>query len=371
MKKKLILVLLIVILSTLLLSGCGKTKTVTAQPEKIINVETQKIEKQNFTLKTTLTGKIEPIQEASISPKVPGKIEKVNVEIGDYVKQGDILFKLEQEDSQLHVDQAQASYELALANLKKTQEQTNNAVENYNRMKALYEQKVISKQQFETAELNASATNLDIVKAQVKQSEIALQTANKAFADAIVTSPISGFVTFVNVNKGEFASNTAPAVTIANINPVQIKTSVSEYLINKFHKGDSVDVLIKSARSTPFKGKISALSPAPAKNTMTYPMKVTIDNNDSIVKPGMFAEISIISDKRENVLSVPSQSVVIKDGNPTIFVIKNNKAQIKYVTLGLDNGEMVEIKSGLQAGEIIVIKGQNYLENGDNIKVVK
>ncbi|QEK11798.1 efflux RND transporter periplasmic adaptor subunit [Crassaminicella thermophila] len=371
MKRKIILIFTAILLITLLSTGCEKKNKVFAKQEKLIRVKTEKVSKKNLILKTTLSGKIKPFEESSIVPKIPGKVTSVNVEIGDRVKKGDILFKLDQQDMLNAVKQAEAAYNLAVANFNLTKESFENSKRNFERSKVLYKQGAISKQAFEQSKLQASDAKLEAAKASVEQARINLENAKLKLSDCIVKAPISGFITSVGINKGEMASSNMPAVTIANLDTVIIETSISEHLINKVHKGDEVDVFIKSASQKPFKGKISALSPAPTKNGLTYPIKIALDNKDALVKAGMFAEISIVSDKKENIIAIPSDAIVIKDGNEVVFLIDNNQAKEQKVSLGLDNGKYVEILKGLKEGDIIVIKGQNYLEEGNKIEIIK
>ncbi|MCT4619958.1 MAG: efflux RND transporter periplasmic adaptor subunit [Marinisporobacter sp.] len=371
MNKKIILAFTLVLLFTLTLTGCGKKGKVLAKEEKLISVKTSTIERKNLTLKTTLSGKIKPIEESSIVSKVPGKVMNVSVEIGDKVQKGDVLFELEKTDLMNAVKQTEAAYNASLASLKLKEEQLANAQKNYKRNKALYEQGALSQQAFEQSELQASESQLDVAKAQAEQSKVSLENAKSKLSDAIVTAPISGFITSVEISKGEMASGGMPAVTIANLDTVLIETNISEHLINRVRTGDMVEILVKSASKKPLPGKIFALSPAPTKNGLTYPMKITLENKDTLVKAGMFAEISIVSDRKENIITIPSDSVVVKEGKEVVFLVNNNQSIMKEVSLGLDNGKEVEVLDGLKVGDAIVIKGQNYLDEGNKVKITE
>jgi len=102
---------------------------------------------------------------------------------------------------------------------------------------------------------------------------------------------------------------------------------------------------------------------------MTYPIKVEMENPDLILKPGMFAEIKIVSDKKENVIAIPSESVIMKNGNPVVAVVNGDTAKLVEVQVGMDNGELVEITEGLKEGDIVIVKGQEYVEDGSKIKI--
>lgn len=371
MRKKISLLVVMALILTMALSGCGKKEEAASVKEKFVSVETEASKKQNINVKTTLSAKVKPVEEADIVPKMPGKVTKVNVEIGKKVNKGDMLFTIDQTDLVNGVRSAQAAYDMAVANLKIREEQIQNAKINYERMKALYEEGAISQKDFEQYELQASSTNLSASQAQVDQARVGLENAQSNLSNTRVTSPISGIVTAVNVNEGEMASSAQAAVSIANMNKVVIDTDVSEYLINKIKLGDVVDISIKSADKENFQGKITTLAPATASNSMTYPIKIEIDNKDSMIKPGMFANVNLVTDKKENVITVPSEAVVIKDGESIVYTVKENVAHVNKVEIGIDNGKIVEITKGIKQGQVIVKKGQNYLEEGSKVEINK
>ncbi|TCO79512.1 efflux RND transporter periplasmic adaptor subunit [Marinisporobacter balticus] len=371
MCKKIVLVFAVILLVTMTITGCGKKQPAIAKEEPLIRVQTAIVKKQDLTLKTTLSGKIRPIEESSIVAKTPGKVMNVHVEIGDRIQKGNVLFELDQKDILNTVKSAEASYAATLANLTLTQETVDHNLKNHERNKALYEQGAISEQVFEDSALKASTAQLEQVKAQVEQARVTLENAKSRLSDCIVSAPISGFITSVDISSGEIASSGMSAITIANLDIVLIETSISEHLINKVHTGDEVDVLVKSASNASLKGRIFALSPSPTKNGLTYPMKISLENKDTLVKAGMFAEISIVSDKKENILIIPSDSVVVKNGKEVVFVVHDHQTQLQEVSLGIDNGKEVEVTNGLKEGDLIVIKGQNYLENGNKVQIIK
>ncbi|HHY91509.1 MAG TPA: efflux RND transporter periplasmic adaptor subunit [Clostridiales bacterium] len=367
--KKQALIFVLIFLVSITLGGCKKDKTPPTVAEQAVTVETTEAKRQDVELNTILSGKLEPIEETEVSSKLSGKVIKVHVKVGDSVQAGDVLFELDSQDLQNAVKQAEAAYRVAEANLKMTQENIENAKVNLERMRALYEEGAVSKQQLEQYELQASETKLEAVRAQVEQARVAISVAESQLRDVVVTAPISGVVTSVNIHVGELATPGVKAVGIANLSKVVIETNVSEYLINKVHKGDKVEVLIKSAQETPFEGNITSLSPAPSGGSMTYPIKVEMENPDLILKPGMFAEIKIVSDKKENVIAIPSESVIMKNGNPVVAVVNGDTAKLVEVQVGMDNGELVEITEGLKEGDIVIVKGQEYVEDGSKIKI--
>ncbi len=317
----------------------------TAVTSDVVNIKVTTASLTTLENTSPLTGRLTPIEEVSIIPKAIGEVTSVKVELGQKVSKGTVLFELDKTQVATTFNQAKASYADAQLNL--------------NRMETLYREGAISLQQYEQA------------KTAFTVAREVYTAASDGINNYTVTSPIDGYITSINVDVGGIASQAAPAATIANIDKLEIETSVSETIINKIKVGDKVNVLVSSVSADPFPGTITALSPAPAVGSLTYPMKVTLDNESALIKPGMFAEVIITSEKTEDVIALPSGSVMIKSGKTVVAVIEDGKKVIfKEVVVGVDNGELAEIKSGIEAGDIVVIEGQYYLEENAEFNII-
>lgn len=345
-KKKILLAVVIVFIllgAYRIISGLLEDKTVVANDAINVRITTAAI----TTLENTspLTGRLEPVEEVSLVPKASGEVTNVYVKLGDKITKGTVLFEMDKTQISTTYNQAKAAY--------------NDAATNLSRIESLYNEGAVSLQQYEGA------------KTQYTVAKESYTSASDGMSNYVVTSPIDGYVTSINVDIGGIASQAAPAATIANIDKLEIDTSISEALINKIQIGDKVQVLVSSASETPFTGTITALSPAPASGTLTYPMKVTLDNTNAGVKPGMFAEVTIISDKTANVIALPSNSVLVKSGKTVVAEIVNDKIVFKDVVVGVDNGDLAEIKSGVKAGDTVVIEGQYYLDENSKFQIIE
>ena len=291
-----------------------------------------------------LTGRLEPVEEVTIIPKAMGNVTSVNVELGQKVAKGTVLFAIDNTQIATTYNQAKAGFSDAQTNL--------------NRMEALYKEGAVSLSQYEQA------------KTAYTVAKETYTSASDGMSNYAVTSPIDGYITSINVEVGSMASQAAAAATIANIDKLEIETSISETIINKIKIGDKVNVLVSSVSDEPFTGTVTALSPAPAVGSLTYPMKVTLDNATAEVKPGMFAEVIITSDKTAGVIALPSSAVRIISGKAVVATIEDKKVVFRDVVVGVDNGTLAEIKSGVKAGDTVVIEGQDYLEDNSEFKII-
>ncbi len=344
-KKIVVAVVVVVILVGAFRIVSSKMEDNSAVTSDVINVKVTTAAITTLESTSPLTGRLEPVEEVTLIPKAMGEVTNVYVELGQKVTKGTVLFELDKTQVATSYNKAKTDY--------------NDAATNLNRMETLYNEGAVSLQQYEKA------------KTTYTTAKETFTSSSDDMNNYVVTSPIDGYITSINVDVGAVASQSVAAATIANIDDLEIDTSVSEAIINKIKIGDKVDVIVSSVSDTPFSGTITALSPAPAAGSLTYPMKVTLDNTDSSVKPGMFAEVVITSDKTENVIALPSSAVLIKSGKTVVAVIENGeKVAFRDVTVGVDNGDLAEIKSGVKAGDTVVTEGQYYLEENSEFNII-
>lgn len=331
-----------------------------AEEKKAVNVQVVTAQRADIKVETPLSGKIEPKDQISIPAALQTEVTGVYVEVGDYINKGATLFTQDKATFQGSYDQAAAAVNIAKEGL-------DSAKLNFDRMALLYQEGATSQQSYDAAQ-----TQYATAQQQVAQAQAALSTAGEAMKNATATAPISGYVTEVNVTKGAYPNPSVAAVSIANTHDLEINTSVSEYLIGKVQAGQKVNVVINSLSDKPYTATITNVAPAPSTGTLTYPITLKIDDNQSGIVAGMFAEVQIVSDSRENVIAVPSEAVMIKGGETQVAVLdKENKPSFVSVETGLDNGSMVEIVSGLKEGQTVISVGQSYVIEGEAVTIQK
>ena len=320
----------------------------TADPEeKDTVVSVRATEAKMMSIKTTspITGRVEPVEEVNIVPLANGEVTRVYVEVGDRVKEGQVLFTVDQTQASVTLNQAKTALNLAKST--------------YDRMSALYREGACSYQDYQQAE--SSYAN----------AQQTYTSASDVYGNCSVTSPINGYVTAKNVTEGGLATSAGgAAMVVADVSQLVVNTTVSEYIVNDLKEGDVVSIYIKTLGDKPFKGVIDTISPAPATGSLTYPIKIRISGEESQIKAGMFAEVRIQADEKDDVIAVPSDSVLIKSGKPVVVVLnKKNVASYVNVTTGLDNGKYVEIKKGLKEGDRVVYVGQQYVKEGSEVRI--
>lgn len=411
LKRRIIGMILVLSIVFMMISGCS-SKDVDAESNgqeeeaRYTPVEVSQVVPTSLTNMTTINGKVMADKDIMILATIPGKVKSVAVEDGDLVSAGDLLFTLDEKNIQNQVNQAKTGYDMAKANYDMTVEQVNtgkrsleqtkvlvesllsNARENLANTELLFEAGALSQSQLDQArlaleqqesqlqgqldqaEMASSDQILEIAKSQLDQAQIAYNQAQDALKDTSVTSPIDGVVAGVSIEAGGLASNAQPAMNVVDMNRVYVTIDVVEGLINRISEGQQVSVTIPAISDEAFHAVIDNVVPVPNARTQLYPIKIYLDNSAGDIKAGMFANVELALDIREDVLAVPSQAIVVKDGLNLVYILEDDKAVEKEVELGLDTGIEVEIKKGLKEKDTIIIKGQDYLVDGGDVKVV-
>jgi len=280
------------------------------------------------------SGKIEAEKTVNIAPSMSGRIDKLIVDVGSVVEKGDLLAKLD--DTQLK--QAKTQY----INMEK----------NYKRMQELQKTGAIDGATFDEVE-----TGYKVAKSSY---EFMLENTE-------IKAPIDGEITLIFKKEGENydAMMDPMLLRMMNLNEVKAKIQVSDADINKIIKGQKV--LLKVSNSDDeFTGSISFVSPEADMMSGTFNVEIAAKNRDNILKHNQFTRIKVLTKTSENTIIVPQQAIL--DANH-VFIIENDKAVKKYVTLGLENEYEIEITEGLQDGETVIIRGNIGISEGDKVEI--
>jgi HlyD family secretion protein len=401
--------ILLIMIALLILSGCAKKPQEQKDQEKTAPVKIEYSEKEDLPEYQSFPGKVSAENEISLSAKMGGKVETILVKEGDKVKAGQALIKLEQKDVISQLNQAEAAYNAACAQLKSlkdgqlpqqiaqlksglNQAEANykNAKENYDRMSELLEQGAISKQQFEGVELQykvakeqyestktqlaltlekSAPVSIEAAEAHVKQAEAGLSAAKTALENMIITSPIDGTVGLINAQVGQLLSPGVPVVTVGNLEASEIQIGVTEDRIGSLEVGQEAQVTVDSAGASSYTGKITSVSLFRDPTTRVYPVKILVPNEQGHLISGMFARVKLLVSLHPQVITVSEDAVVDNDGTRVVYCVENGSAKAYKVVTGPSSMGRVVIKDGLPAGKQVVVAGQYMLQDGVKVKV--
>ena len=313
-------------------------KAGTAQQAKP-QVRIAKVTSEDIPQTETYTATVESDVKNDIAPNTPYRIEKIYVDVGDNVRQGQVLVQLD------------------ASNLQQLKLQVENQKIEFNRTSQLYQVGGASKAEYDNAKLQ-----LDVLSTQLKQLMQNTQLA----------APISGVVTARNYDSGDMYSQGQPVLTIEQTNPVKVMVNISEVYYKQVFKGMPVDIELDAYEGETFYGKVTIVYPTVDQSTHTFPVEVTINNSGQKVRPGMFARATVNFGDKNHVL-VPDEALVkqIGAGDRYVYIYKDGKVSYNKVELGKHIGTKYEILSGVNPGEDVVIAGQSRLANGKEVEVVK
>ncbi len=346
----------------IVISGCGKKDEGPVNGDKTVPVVVQEAKKEDISARTVITGKVAPLSEVIIVPKIPGKVAQVPVDVGSRVKKGDLLVKLDTTDLEISLSAAVNGLENAKLTHNQAVLNYNNAKANYERMRSLYDEGAVSKQQLEQAELAYNLARDAMNAPVVATAQNQIDNIRNQIANATITSPINGEVAARNIDPGEMASPSSPQpiMTVVNIDKVYIEATVAESDIALIKAGQEVSVKVDAAGGS-FQGVVKILSPVANPQTKGYSIKIEMENPERKLKPGMFAEIQLVTKNREDTVVIPKEALVNRGSDKIIYVVRDNVAEERTVATGIETDDKVEIVQGLSAGEKYVVEGQHSL----------
>ncbi len=402
MKKNFVCLPVLLTLSLMLLSGCGGGE-VAGEPDPV-PVRVAAVTAGFISESVSFSGEVTAGSEVQVVPKTAGRIARVAVSVGQEVHKGDLLVELEAQELAVGLRQAEASVEMARANLKSVQsggtlaqlksaaEQSeanyHNVLVNLERMESLYLegavslqtlegvrlQKVVAESQYSLAKeqleiFERGEGQVEVLQAQVKQAEAGLEMARLNYNNSRITAPVDGVVAMVNAEVGNMASPGMAVATVVGVEGVTVSARLTEQTVGLVYQGMPVVVEVPSL-GVVLSGEVRDVAPSPLSGTRSYPVKVRVLDAGS-VKPGMFARLQVDVAKSANAVLVPREAVLEKDGERYAFTVVDKKAVRKTVTVGLQDEEFTEIKGGLVVGDTIVVTGQHFLRDGAVVLVVE
>lgn len=331
-------------ISTLFLTSCGEDKPDAKSMDEIrkeegIPVQVEEVKYQPFSKYLTFFSKLTGIKEATKGSIVGGKIEKINASVGDYVREKQIIVEFDTYNPGVQYEQAKSAYE----NLKK----------NYERVKALL------------AAGETSQANYDAIETQYLVAKRNYESVRQML---FIEAPFDGILVDMKVNVGDNVKGDVPLFTVSQTNKMRSKIWVSEKEISQFKKGMKA---ITEYNGQQFIGRVVEISMAMDPAKQAFFVEVEFDNPKGIIKSGVTNEIRILTYEKPNAVIIQRSLVNNDEKGSYVFVVENDKAVKRYITNGNVSGLFYEVSSGLQVGDMLVVKGASQLEDGSKVKVIQ
>lgn len=312
---------------------------------RVAVVETAPVELGTIARRVTVSGVVEPIRRVGITTRIGGAILSIDALEGDYVEAGSILARLDDREVRAQLASAKASYELARSNFERSEQ-------------------LLDRQVITVAEYDRDRTALAAAEAQLEQLRTQLDYT-------LVRAPISGVITDKMVEAGDIVGVQTRLFTIADIDTMVVRVQVSELDVVQLDPGDAVAVMLDAYPDRQLTGRIRRIFPAADPATRLVPVEIALyQDSDRIARSGFLARVELALSAKTGVLLVPSSAIVGDASTSSVFVVEDGIALRRSVRTGLNSEGRVEILSGLDAGEPVVVAGNNALRDGAEVRVI-
>jgi membrane fusion protein (multidrug efflux system) len=308
----------------------------------------------------------------TISNEMPGTVETILVDLGDKVKKGQLLIRLDQREAKLALAQAEANLEASKKALAQAQAEWRDANTNLKRVSQLHEEGVIA-----TSQLDVAQSRFDAVEAQVRAREADIDRfralvdlARKRLSDTEIVAPIAGEIRERLVSIGETVKEKIPLFQLVIADPLKFQGTVPERFAPEIKIEQPVDVQVEAFADRVFPGTVLRVSPAVDVQTRSLSLEAKVPNPDRLLKPGFFAKGLILTGVSPQAVFVPEDAVYSYVGITKAFVIHDGTAQERLVKTGFRKDGMVEITDGLQPGEVVATSSLPQLYQGAKVQAV-
>ena len=410
-----LLIVILILAVTVFMTACSGSKAENKEvkangnnePSQAIDVTMSSAISRELPRYFEATGTLAGDEQTDVAPLIGGKVIAVGVELGSFVKKGDMLVRLDDRDARLRLEQTQAQLNQQEATVRQAEERLglkpnqkfdvmqvpdvrnakaafNLAEKQFRRYEKLLESGDVSratfdvqKAQFEQAEqayetaLNVARQNYAAVqtaRAGLQSIRVQIAQAQKAINDSVIYSPIAGFVADRPADVGEYVTTNSKIATIVRTNPLRMKIDVPEQSVPFVKVGQTVSLTTSAYPDKAFNGHVARISPNINATSRTLTVEAEINNSEGLLKPGQFATARILQPRSESAVMIPARAVRTEGNVSRVFVIKDGKAEQRLVQLGQTDADMIEIKTGIKEGEKIATGNVDKLADGSLVK---
>ena len=318
-----------------------------------------------------ISGTLVPRTRVGVKPKMPGSLDRVLVDIGDTVREGQVIATLDRREVDAQLDAAEAAVNVAKAGVESAEAALENAVTERDRAKNLFEKGAVPRQRLDAAETahRASAAQRDLAKANLAQADAAFRRAREVQRNATLTAPLAGHVVERNYDAGAIPGD-QPVVVVADIRQLKLEAGVSELDAGRLKVGMPADVTVQAKPGEHFKGELVAIAPEVDARNRHFDIEIRVANADAGLLSGMYATARIVTRAASEGVVVPREAVGTRDGASYVLKVTGDTVTRVPVTEGLSDGRRVQIVSGLSAGDTVVSDARRQLADGLKVRPV-
>jgi len=353
-----------ILLAALALAGGGCSPSGSEEKplvdEKPVPVEVLDVETRDLPIVVESVGRLSADREVTLAAEVGGVVKEYLADVGDPVKAGQILVRMDSRDFALALREAEASLASALARL-------DASAKAYERSKALLPRKVISSDAFDKIEAEYKTA-----KATISQIEAMVDIAEERIAKTRITAPFSGVVAQRTVEKGQTLGVGSPVMALVDLDSVRVKIHLAECDYVRVGRENAVSVTVEAFPGKFFSGRIDRLGVKGDERTNTFDVEILLENPGHTLKAGLSARVRITTDVIHDTVLIPQSTVLYREDRREVFVAgPDQRAELRTVKLGRSHESLVQVLEGLSHGDRLVVTGGQYLKVGDKLAIAQ
>ena len=369
-------VLLLATGSAITAAACSSAEptAVAAAPatERLLDVPAIKVGVADLESTLQISGNLAPQARVAIMAKLPGTLASMAVQVGDRVRQGQVVATLDRREIDAQVDAAAASLSVTHAGLEAAEAALANATLEQERSKNLFEKGALPRQRLDTADtaVRSSTAQRELAKANVAQAEAALRRAREVQRDTSLTSPINGVVVERNFDAGSLVGPGEKAVAVvADLSVMKLEAGVSELEAGRLRVGMPARIVAQALPNEIFEGRLANIAPEVDAKNRHFAVEVRTVNRGNLLS-GMYGTATIPLERAAQAVAVPRDAVTTRDGKRVALKIDGATIQEVPVVEGLTSGALIQISSGLKSGDTIVSDARRDVAAGSKVNPV-
>jgi RND family efflux transporter MFP subunit len=365
--------------------SAGKPKPVAVVP----------VQQDSVRRSVDVVGTLTAVDQVTVSSEADGTVRGILADLGDRVRAGQVLVRLDNERQQYAYQQQQATLARTLAqygaedpehlpepentpDVRRAAAELAQAKSAFDRARELLRRELIAQQAFDDAqaELQTKQAGYEValqnarnLSASIRASEAATKLSDRQLRDTEIRAPFDGYVERRLVNLGELVKAQMPVMAIVRLDPLKVIAEIPERMAPWIDSGRPVQLHVDAYSDRAFTGEVTRISPAVNTSTRAFPFEAIVPNSDGALKPGTFARVHVESAKVDEVLTLPFAALQYRYGVNRVFVVSGNRLEMRELKVGERLGDRIEVTAGVKAGEKVTVTDVETLNGGELVAV--
>jgi HlyD family secretion protein len=377
-RKSLFFLPLSLVAAAALSAGCGSASTTAAaEPAAgapappVVDVAVVRASVGTVESALEISGTLAARTRVGIKPKLPGRLERVLVDVGDRVSEGQVVATIDRAEVDAQADATVAAVSVANAALESAEAALANAVLEHDRAKNLFESGALPRQRLDAAQTahRSAVAQRELAKANLAQAEATLRRVCEVQRDTTLRAPVTGFVVERNYDQGAIPGD-LPIVVVADLRQLKLEAGVSELEAGRLRTNLPATVSVQAKPGETFAGQLAAIVPEVDERNRHFRIEVRVANANDALLSGMYATARLVVAKADNTVTLPREAIASRDGQRVALKVDGDKVTVVPVIEGLNDGRRVQIVSGLSAGDQVIADARRQLPPDARVKAI-